>query len=369
MTGQLFDYDIAADSWSASAVDPSIPDRIWYEAVELDGWIYFMGGSTAFPVPTTNEVNRYNPATTAWETVAPMNYNRALAMSWVYDGMIYVAGGFDDYSDLASTEVYDPTTDTWTESAALFAPLPQTWWGAGDAIKHGDQLWLAGGYNTAWTDETLWWYAADNTWYGGPPLAEVASQVEMDNQLGDLYVVGGYRDAWLDYNQHLVQCGVPPEGRATDAAGVGMDVYTTDEIVYATGTGFPPNSDVDVHIVGDLAWSDGDAIPPDVSGGVETVTTDGNGDLGPAPVWQPLLTPGEYDMVFDANQNGVYNAGTDVVDDPNHPGFIVIAVGPKPIGGIIVPMSKVELLAPYMGLAALLSLVALTVALVRRRRG
>ena len=144
----------------------------------------------------------------------------------------------------------------------------------------------------------------------------------------------------------------------------------TDEIVYATGTGFPPNSDVDVYIVGDLAWSDGDAIPPDVSSGVETVTTDGNGDLGPAPVWQPPLTPGEYDMVFDANQNGVYNTATDVVDDPNHPGFIVRAVGPPaPVGGIIVPVNRLELLARWLGLAALASLAALTVVLVRRRRG
>ena len=38
-----------------------------------------------------------------------------------------------------------------------------------------------------------------------------------------------------------------------------------------------------------------------------------------------------------------------------------------PVGGIIVPVSKFELLAPWLGLAALASLAALTVALVRRR--
>jgi hypothetical protein len=42
---------------------------------------------------------------------------------------------------------------------------------------------------------------------------------------------------------------------------------------------------------------------------------------------------------------------------------------PVPVGGIIVPVNKVELLAPWMGLAALASLAVLTVALVRRRRG
>ncbi len=38
-------------------------------------------------------------------------------------------------------------------------------------------------------------------------------------------------------------------------------------------------------------------------------------------------------------------------------------------GGIIVPVNRLELLAPWMGLAALAGLAALTVALVRRRRG
>jgi hypothetical protein len=38
-------------------------------------------------------------------------------------------------------------------------------------------------------------------------------------------------------------------------------------------------------------------------------------------------------------------------------------------GGIIVPVNRLELLAPWMGLAALAGLAALGVALVRRRRG
>jgi hypothetical protein len=41
---------------------------------------------------------------------------------------------------------------------------------------------------------------------------------------------------------------------------------------------------------------------------------------------------------------------------------------PAPVGGIVVPVSRFELLAPWLGLAALVSLAALTVALVRRRK-
>jgi hypothetical protein len=39
-----------------------------------------------------------------------------------------------------------------------------------------------------------------------------------------------------------------------------------------------------------------------------------------------------------------------------------------PVGGIVVPVNKLGLVAPWVGLAALASLAALTVALVRRRR-
>ena len=102
----------------------------------------------------------------------------------------------------------------------------------------------------------------------------------------------------------------PPTAGSSDPVGVGKDTYRTDEIVYATGGGFPPNTNVDVYIVGDLAWNDGDPIPADVSSdGMNTALTDGAGDLGPANVWSPPLTPGEYDMVFDANQNGTYDRG------------------------------------------------------------
>jgi len=41
---------------------------------------------------------------------------------------------------------------------------------------------------------------------------------------------------------------------------------------------------------------------------------------------------------------------------------------PYVVGGIVVPVNKLGLVAPWLGLAALASLAALTVALVRRRK-
>ena len=40
-------------------------------------------------------------------------------------------------------------------------------------------------------------------------------------------------------------------------------------------------------------------------------------------VWHAPLTTGGYDVVIDANQNGVYDASTDGLDSGS-PGFVVI---------------------------------------------
>jgi len=113
------------------------------------------------------------------------------------------------------------------------------------------------------------------------------------------------------------------QGEATDAAGVGQDTFTPDEHVYATASGFPPDNRIDVYVVPDRAWTDGDGIPDDVGDGMDTFTTDGDGNLGPVVVWEAPLVPGRYDLVFDIGQDGVYDAMTDHVDHPNHPGFVV----------------------------------------------
>jgi len=97
--------------------------------------------------------------------------------------------------------------------------------------------------------------------------------------------------------------GVPsaqPTASSTSATGARRDTYRVDENVYTTGSGFTPSTNVDIHVVPDQDWNDGDPIPADVTGAVETVSVN-NGDVGPVLVWHAPLTPGSYDIVIDAN--------------------------------------------------------------------
>jgi len=98
---------------------------------------------------------------------------------------------------------------------------------------------------------------------------------------------------------------------------------------------------------------------PDVTGAVETVSVN-DGEIAPVLVWHAPLAPGRYDIVIDANRNGVYNAATDGLDSGS-PGFIVLA-NPPPT-----PPTDVPVLTPH-GIIALVGLLCVIgVSRIRRR--
>jgi hypothetical protein len=127
-------------------------------------------------------------------------------------------------------------------------------------------------------------------------------------------VVGGGREV---YAITKLPCGDSSEDDRTI-----KNTFFTDEDVYAIGSGFAPLDWINISVVLDRDWTDGASIPADVSSdGVNTVQADANGSVF-ALVWPQPLTVGAYDIVFDADQNGVYNAGIDAVDSAS-PGFVV----------------------------------------------
>jgi hypothetical protein len=181
--------------------------------------------------------------------------------------------------------------------------------------------------------------------------------VEPGLDVNFLYALGhselGDYDCGWDY---VLICSQPaPSGDATDSGGAVKDVYTTGETVYATGSGFTPNSLVDVYIVNDYKWIGGEDINNYYVYAFELgVPTDQNGTIVPTEIW-PNPIPGEYDMFFDANWNGIYDLLSDVVDNPHDPGFIVQAAAP-----VVTPLG-------LLALMGLLSIIAMRT-LIRKKR-
>jgi len=137
---------------------------------------------------------------------------------------------------------------------------------------------------------------------------------------------------------------------ACDATGGLQNAFAPGDTVYVAGGGFGIKVDfLDIHVVPNVAWVDGQSIgSPVLSVTVET------GWKGKAPYDLPItalgVPPGsEYDIVVDLNQDGLYDAANDGVDDVLvRPGFTVLTVPEFPFG-----ISVIMLLAPIIPLAYL----------------
>ena len=149
------------------------------------------------------------------------------------------------------------------------------------------------------------------------------------------------------------------------SGGSTKDRYRTNEDVYVTASGFLLDSDINIYVVGDSAWSDGDPILGDEGDGMDTIHSDGSGNLGPVVIWSAPLKVGEYDVVFDADQNGDYDEIPDLVDHPGVPGFRVLS---SLVGGEVYPINKAAILMPWLGLTLVLFLATASGALILRRR-
>ena len=90
--------------------------------------------------------------------------------------------------------------------------------------------------------------------------------------------------------------------------------FRTNRDVYAEGEHFLPLKYVWIYVTRNRVWTPGDPIGTDVStDGVEGATTDSRGKLPCTKIWGNPLVKGDYDIVVDANCDGIFNAG-DAVD-------------------------------------------------------
>jgi hypothetical protein len=145
----LLEYDPATDAWTPRA--PMHAGHYWLSVVSLDGRLYAIG--TDFG-ETHSTLEIYDPATDTWTAGASMPDDRRYYGAAAANEHIYVVGGVHDDGnvsvELASTMVYDPATNLWSEGPAMntarSSPL---------VTALGGQLLVAGGYDGSdYTDNT-----------------------------------------------------------------------------------------------------------------------------------------------------------------------------------------------------------------------
>ncbi|XP_077283074.1 kelch-like protein 4 [Arctopsyche grandis] len=82
-------------------------------AVELDNYIYAIGGIDLSTGKALSVVEKWDPNTQKWNNIAPLQTPRFGTSAVAINGNIFVMGGSSDGKTFSSVEIYDPATNTW----------------------------------------------------------------------------------------------------------------------------------------------------------------------------------------------------------------------------------------------------------------
>lgn len=141
-------YDPATDVWDTLASMPT--PRGWLKGTYVRGKIYVIGGYSNIGA-TLNTNEEFTILTNTWATKAPKP-TAVLAqeeLAW-RDSLIFELGGFNGSAGIATVEIYNPFTDSWSTGTSLPQPF-----GMGGAAIIGDNIYILGGFSD-FSNETCW---------------------------------------------------------------------------------------------------------------------------------------------------------------------------------------------------------------------
>jgi N-acetylneuraminic acid mutarotase len=188
------EYDPAIDTWTTKSEMPTA--RVCHHASVLDGKIYVIGGSDASTPDDRSHVRTvevYNPATDTWTQEGDMRASRAAGFSNVVDGKIYVIGG---YGGSQRVDEYDPSTDTWTTKSEMPSARRSLSTSAldGKIYAFGGYVPGVSGHPGVATVEV--YDPATDTWTTAPDMPSGRFGLRTSVVGGKIYVIGGM-DKWI----------------------------------------------------------------------------------------------------------------------------------------------------------------------------
>ena len=107
-------------AWSDRAPIPVPRDHL---AAATDGrYVYAVGGRYLGPSQTSDSVERYEPATDTWQTLAPLPTARGGHGLTFAGGRLIAVGGEDASRVYPQVEAFDPAANTWASLPPLVTP-------------------------------------------------------------------------------------------------------------------------------------------------------------------------------------------------------------------------------------------------------
>jgi DNA-binding CsgD family transcriptional regulator/energy-converting hydrogenase Eha subunit B len=172
------------EQWHALADLPT--PRSGLATVGYENQVYAIAGETASGL--TGVVERYDPETDTWVTLAPKPLAVADAGAAVIGGQIYVPGGrLASGLPTDSMEVFDPLQNTWVAGTALPRAIS-----AYAMVAYEGRLFLFGGWDGERYLDTVYIYTPDrNTWAEGPTMPTPRAYAGAVTAGNKIYVLGG----------------------------------------------------------------------------------------------------------------------------------------------------------------------------------
>jgi uncharacterized repeat protein (TIGR01451 family) len=189
----MYEYDPALNTWTTKAALTT--GRYAYGGVALGGYYYIIGG---YAGGYSNALIRYDPVANTYTTLASMTAARRYPFAAAINGRIYVTGGYNGSTTLATTEVYNPGTNTWSMGANLPATLPSGtpiagWSRGGEAVEDDRYMIIAGGgYLDAQASVYMLAYDTVSTaWTWLPNMNHVIYGSEIDSDGTNIWMASG----------------------------------------------------------------------------------------------------------------------------------------------------------------------------------
>ncbi len=187
VSASLFANNAYAQSWTTVITsDGSGPvGRHESNAVVYNGMIYLIGGRGERPV------DRYNPVSNTWETIATAPEEMHHFQLVIHDDKFYIIGAFrccfPNETTIAEIHVFDPADNSWSIAGTMPASRLR---GSTGAVSYNDKIYVIGGNTLGHNGGAVPWFdeydPATDTWTtlpDAPTARDHFGAVIINNQL------------------------------------------------------------------------------------------------------------------------------------------------------------------------------------------
>jgi hypothetical protein len=185
-----FAYQAGAQTPAVVATGSLTGARYHHAAVVLpNGKVLAAGGHGSSQIATAE---LYNPTTGTWATTGSMTSARFVhTATLLTNGLVLVAGGFDGGSYLASAELYDSTNGTWAATGAMNSPRYNH---TATLLPNGKVLVAGGNNGGTWLTSTELYDPVSGTWSTNGPLTTARVEATAVLLTNGLVLIAGGRD-------------------------------------------------------------------------------------------------------------------------------------------------------------------------------